>query len=144
MSHPRFILSHQVSLFCTLGNGICDGDANIGGACEFDGGDCCQPIIDDSGCANETCLCYYDWSLHFTLAGKIKFHRKSICLRFFYLKTFYQDLQLTKGHIFANCSKALTLNDARGGEEMILWSGDQLAFLRGALTLGSYNSGATM
>ena len=79
---------HQVLLFCTLGNGICDGDANIGGACEFDGGDCCQPIIDNSGCANETCLCYDDWSLHFTLAGKIKFHRKFICLRFIYFMEF--------------------------------------------------------
>ena len=94
----EFSTSHQVLLFCTLGNGICDGDANIGGACEFDGGDCCQPIIDNSGCADETCLCYDDWSLHFTLAGKIKFHRKFICLRFIYLKTFYQNLQLTKDH----------------------------------------------
>ena len=71
----------------TIGNGICDGDANIGGACEFDGGDCCQPIIDNSGCTNETCLCYDDWSLHFTLAGKRKFQRKSICLRFIYFLT---------------------------------------------------------
>ena len=71
-----WIFQHSRNSQCAslvIGNGICDGDANIGGACEFDGGDCCQPIIDDSGCVNKTCLCYDDWSLHFNLAGKQKY-----------------------------------------------------------------------
>ena len=56
-------------------NGICDGDANIGGACEYDGGDCCLPLIDDSGCHGETCLCYKDWSLHFSITGSSPFFK---------------------------------------------------------------------
>ena len=50
-----------------IGNGICDGDINVGGNCEFDGGDCCKFLIDDSGCSGESCVCNEDNLLHFSL-----------------------------------------------------------------------------
>ena len=50
-----------------IGNGICDGDINVGGNCEFDGGDCCKFLIDDSGCSGDSCVCNEDNLLHFSL-----------------------------------------------------------------------------
>ena len=50
-----------------LGNGICDGDANINGPCMFDGGDCCRLLIDNSGCSGDSCTCFEDNFIHSSL-----------------------------------------------------------------------------
>lgn len=48
----------------TVGDGICDAVNNFNGTCQWDGGDCCLFLIDDSNCALDTCMCYQDLFVH--------------------------------------------------------------------------------
>ena len=71
-NNSLFILFQELNPLCIekidqIADGICDGDLNIGGACRFDGGDCCKFLIDDSRCSGENCICNEDNLLHFSL-----------------------------------------------------------------------------